>query len=165
MKKMKKKLFLASIVCLLGLCANAQRSEGGFKSEVNVGYIKAFESLGNNAVSLEAIGGYQFTPHVFAGAGVGGMYVTGDEKDFRLPVFADFRYDVLENSLSPFAEAQIGYNVGFGEQESGFHFNPQLGLRLSLNDRIGANLSIGYLMLTSGGAVGSGMSFKLGIDF
>ena len=74
------------------------------------------------------IHGVQLNNRSFLGLGVG--LIIADDYDFHLsiPVFADFRFDFLENRITPFAEARAGYDVAL-DGHSGFYGDFSFGCR------------------------------------
>ena len=163
---MKKIILVAVFVTLASTLAFAQKSVG-FKGAVNAGYVVSCSKIGSvdlsNRIAVEAIGGYQITPNFFAGVGVGGQYFHEGEA-WEVPVFADLRYDILNNSISPFIDAQVGYS--FVDWE-GLYANPQIGVRFGLGERLGLNISAGYLIQTLKGVSGTSgdVTIKVGVDF
>lgn len=169
---MKKVFVCAVLASFMGLTAMAQKSVG-FHGAVNAGYVlscskASVEGLGevdlSNRIAFEAIGGYQITPNFFAGVGVGGQYFHQGEGAWEVPVFADLKYDILNRSITPFVEAQIGYS--FADWE-GLYLNPQVGARFRLNEKLGLNVGAGYLVQKLKGCDGTSgdITFKVGIDF
>lgn len=107
---------------------------------------------GNSGVAYTRIGfttthGFQFNPHIFFGGGIGWQVQAGDDliEDFDVlfPLYAAFRYDIIDGKISPFASARVG---GFASltcvddnELAGGYFNVNFGVRISR-----LNLSVGY---------------------
>lgn len=75
------------------------------------------------------IHGVQLNSKSCLGLGLG--FNITDDLDFHMsiPVFADFRFDFLENKITPFVEARAGYDVAI-EGSSGFYGDLAFGCRL-----------------------------------
>jgi hypothetical protein len=69
----------------------------------------------------------------------------GQKADFYMfPVFADIRLDLLKNRYSPYLDIRVGYTLG--NKAYGIMFNPSLGCRMGLTDKLAMNISLGYSM-------------------
>ncbi len=128
--------------------------------------------------------GYQFNPYLFVGGGIGlsiwyesdeydASYIVGDililkkkRNTLSVPIYADVKlYPFSDLPLSPYLDVQIGYTVG---DVKGFYFNPEIGVRFGLNDRLGFNFGIGYQLqkITFWEPFkDNSLTFKLGFDF
>jgi len=116
---------------------NVSGLKRGFKGYVEVGY--AFDDADDDGCGLvRAAFGYQFNPHIFTGLGVGvGLY---DEfEDLGIPVFANFRYTILNKRISPFVDAKAGYS--FGDME-GLYLSPSVGCRFAIGKRMAITTSV-----------------------
>ena len=58
-----------------------------------------------------------------------------------IPIFADLRANFLDNKITPYFGAKIGYSVF---DATGVYFNPTLGVDVALDSRLGINFSLGY---------------------
>ena len=91
--------------------------------------------------------GFQFNPHIFLGGGLGWQVQAGDDliEDFDVlfPVYAAFRYDIIDGKISPFASARIGGYASltndYDNTLAGGYFNVNFGVRISR-----LNMSVGY---------------------
>lgn len=100
--------------------------------------------------------GFQFNPHIFLGGGFGfrfyaggddiywpGSDVTVDAFNAFMPIFAAFRYDILDKKVSPFLECRLGGYASLcaGEYCSlgGLYMNMNFGARIKR-----LNISCGY---------------------
>lgn len=98
-------------------------------------------------VGITTTHGCQFNPHIFFGGGFGWQFYPGDsyidDLDLLVPIYAAFRYDILEGKISPFASARVGGYVGLScEDENrlgGAYLNINAGVRIRR-----LNLSVGY---------------------
>ena len=110
----------------------------GFKGYVEVGYALGLSDDDDGCGLVLAAFGYQFNPHIFAGLGAGvGLY---DEfEDLGIPVFANFRYTILNKRISPFVDAKAGYS--FGDME-GLYLSPSVGCRFAIGKRMAITTSV-----------------------
>ena len=74
------------------------------------------------------IHGVQLNNRSYLGLGVG--LIIADDYDFHMsiPVFADFRFDFLENRITPFVEARAGFDAAL-DGYSGFYGDLAFGCR------------------------------------
>ncbi|MBQ9639970.1 MAG: hypothetical protein IJV06_00190 [Bacteroidaceae bacterium] len=94
--------------------------------------------------ALSTTHGYQINPYVFAGVGAGvNCYRKSGKTSWGVPIFADVRGNLLNNSISPFLDLKIGYSVA---DISGFYFSPSIGCRFAISQKAAFTLSIGYEM-------------------
>ena len=147
--------------------------EAGYKGIVEAGYTVGVGNFGEGRISFMTAHGYQVNPYFFAGIGAGVNYFT-DSEAWGVPIFADLRANILNNSISPFIDLKIGYSILDAE---GFFFSPSVGCRFAIGERSGLNISVGYEMQkaemtwyyagyygTSKENVG-GLALKIGLDF
>ena len=81
----------------------------------------------------------------YVGLGVGIHYWTDEDMDFgNIPLFADFRADFLESSVTPFLDLKIGYAFGLNDNGNGFYCNPSVGVRFAVSSSYGINVGLGY---------------------
>lgn len=84
-----------------------------------------------NALSLDAVGGYNFGKNFFLGAGLGyrtyltaGLRNDGDA-DF-IPIYANFRYSIGKKRVVPFVGASLGYDIA----NAGLYSGVEVGTRI-----------------------------------
>lgn len=120
-------------------------------------------------LGLSTVHGYQFSPHVFLGAGVGIIKYFESSEIFGLdisdnatcaPVFLNLNTCFLRNWVTPYLDLKAGY--AFGDWESGY-YNPTLGVRFGLRRKFGLNCGIGYTALSEGDY--NFITFRFGIEF
>lgn len=99
--------------------------ENGYKFILNLDFM-AGEMSG---LKWTTIHGVQLNKRSYLGLGVG--FIIADDYDLHvsIPVFADFRFDFLEDRITPFVEARAGYDVAL-DGFSGFYGDMALGCRL-----------------------------------
>lgn len=116
----------------------ARKGYGGF---IEGGY--TFRSL-ESGMNFSTSHGYQFNPYFYTGVGVGVSLLASDTKTYyAIPVFADFRFNFLNNSITPFIGVKVGYSFNDSELE-GWYIAPAVGCRFSINRNLAVNLNIGY---------------------
>lgn len=101
--------------------------------------------------SLTMVNGYKFNQHISAGLGFGFEFF-----DFAiLPVFAQGYYYFNERDMSPFISLKAGYSFPLdrtnddsynsdGKNFGGIAVNPEIGIRIHLNEYSSFLCSIGY---------------------
>ncbi|MCM0719256.1 hypothetical protein NBH15_13345 [Parabacteroides sp. W1-Q-101] len=148
-------------------------AQRGYKGFVEFGGGFGVGDWAGNFVGLTTSHGYQFNPHIFVGAGAGFNYDFGNELIF-IPVFADFRYNILNRNITPVFGTKIGYSVYDGQ---GVFFNPSIGCRFGLSESFALNLTFNYGLQTeeaeyywsgyyeSETVLLHTIGFKLGIEF
>ncbi len=141
---MKKLLSIVSITLLsiTSVCAQGIQTgyhgfiEGAYSIEVNGA------TLAMNWSEINTIHGYQATPNLFVGAGVGfhfmpelneGM-IDGKpnwkrDNKMEIPLFADFRWTILNKGITPFLDLRLGHNLS---NKSGLYGSAGIGCRCSL---------------------------------
>ena len=119
---------------------------GGGNSKVNEDYTN---------LTISTIHGCELFGHLFVGCGVGAqVFIVNDDNDNKngkskneedesvnyasFPIFSSVRYELLNRSISPFVDMQIGGTVGDFE---GLHYAASVGCRFGH-----FNLSMGYAL-------------------
>ena len=109
---------------------------------------------------------------MFLGAGTGVHYYF-DSNKVALPIYADFRTNFMNNSITPFVGLKVGYSF---YDIQGFYLNPNLGVRFALDSKAlkALNFSMGYSMQkvdvdwgyygTTTETIG-GFNIKVGLEF
>ena len=124
----------------------------GYRGFFDLEFYKYIDANSENHFGFSTVHGYQFKPWFFAGAGAG-MKISHKKhckgtsypylKDiYMFPVFADVRFDLLKSRFSPYLDCRVGYTLG--DRAFGVMFNPSIGCRMGLNDRLAINASLGY---------------------
>lgn len=103
--------------------------------------------------SLTTINGWQFNKHAYAGLGIGFEYYEWAV----MPIFADARYILKQEKVSPFGAIKLGYSFpvekptqydngygGINDYYGGIQLNPELGLSIRTSKITSLLLSIGY---------------------
>lgn len=115
-----------------------------YQGELSLSYGIGLE-WGNSVANLELINGIRFTPHVFAGVGIGGS--VSFEESFYVPLFLDVKgYFPVGKRLDLTAGLDLGTRIdcysseGFG----GLMLRPEFGINIRLGERYGLNLVLQY---------------------
>lgn len=129
---------------------------------------------GWNSLGIETSHGYQLLDWLYLGGGVGVQvdflkslfYPSRKESPYTwaVPIFADFRIDLLNNSISPYFDARIGYNVLKSDYESGIYLNPNIGCRFVVG-KLPLNASIGMNLYNPSHGFKMAISIRAGIEF
>lgn len=95
-----------------------------------------------NFVSLDAVYGYNFTPNIFVGGGVGGkMWLTAglahDGALASLPIYGQVRYTLGNKRVAPYAALSGGYDTIVGEPYVGFNFGTRIRTARTVASRYG----------------------------
>lgn len=139
--------------------------ELGYRGFADMGYNFGTGSYGEGRIELNTVHGYQFMPYLFAGVGAGVHYYF-DSEVVAIPIFADVRADILNNSISPFVEMRLGYSP---YDVQGVYFNPSVGCRFAMSGIKAINASIGYSMQKGDSYYGKitvgGFNLRLGVEF
>lgn len=119
--------------------------QDGYRTIVDVSYTFGQGDYGHNNLGAAGIFGYQFNANLFVGGGLALQYDFEAEK-VKMPLFADVRYDILDNNITPYADARLGYTILDGR---GLYFNPSVGIRIALARTGSVNLGLGYTLQLS----------------
>ena len=145
----------------------------GYKGFIDLGYTIGAGDFGEGRISFMTTHGYQINSYFFAGIGTGVNYFHKSEA-WGIPIYADFRGNLMNNGISPFIDFKIGYSVVDAE---GFFLSPSVGCRFAIGEKSGLNISVGYEMQKakwevstkyfsySGNENCGGVVLKVGIDF
>lgn len=128
---MKRALFLIAFAVCISSTANAQHLDLPIKyqGEVNVGYgitDKADEqasymlgSLTKNYLLIETLHGVRISPNFFTGIGAK-ICASTNFKAAQMPIFADFKYYLLNRAFAPYAAIDLGFNLRLYNDENGW---------------------------------------------
>ncbi len=123
----------------------------GYRGFFDLEYYKSIDAISQDHFGFSTTHGYQLKPWLFVGAGAG-MKIShkkhskenfGKKVDFYMfPVFADIRFDLLKSKFSPYLDCRMGYTLG--NKAYGIMFNPSVGCRVGLTEKLAINASLGY---------------------
>ena len=116
---------------------NHSGNDIGYRGYIDLGYTLGTGMYGVDRIELTTSHGYQLIPYLYVGAGAGLSYYS-DFELFALPIFANVRGYILDNSISPYVDLKIGYSV---LDLKGFYMNPSIGCKA-----YSFNVSVGYEM-------------------
>lgn len=123
--------------------------------------------------SFSTTHGLQVNPFFFLGLGVGIDYHFDYETVF-MPFYLDLRTYFINNRISPFLDAKIGYSIIDG---TGLYFTPSFGVSFGVANKCALNLSVGYNMQRTemyhhsyyysdySNELLHGLSIKFGVEF
>jgi long-subunit fatty acid transport protein len=156
-----------------GFSGNGSGLEKGYKGIVEAGYQLGVGEFALDRLKLNIINGYQINPYFSVGLGTGLRYYF-DSNKVMVPIFADFRANFMNSSLSPYLSFGIGYSL-----DSDYHFegtgmivNPAAGVSYRISEKLVMNFGLGYEVqkskLSSGDQTASSLgvlSLNIGISF
>jgi|SRR5690606_4636524 len=137
-----KKLLFTLFVSLVALGVNAQ----SYEKSVEAGGFIGIDDYSKYSIDISTVHGLKFTDNLFAGIGLGFRYtdalyykgnvgsVVADSYDgkYLIPVFARLKYNLTNNSISPFLAGSIGYTIDVGQNEikntEGLFYEPAFGV-------------------------------------
>lgn len=144
MKKFYYSILFALAMFPFGL--SAQNIEKGYHGFIEGGYaVNLGGTVSVNWAEINTIHGYQATPNLFVGAGVGFHFMPGvkagvidgtphwkRDSKMEIPVFADFRWTILNKKVTPFVDLRLGHNTSNG---SGMYSSLGAGCRYALKNK------------------------------
>ena len=86
---------------------NSNPLKRGYSGDVSSGSL-AGELYGADILTTH---GFRFNPKLFIGLGTGLRYTDNTSSSFSIPVFVNFRYDVLNYKISPFIAIKSGVSI------------------------------------------------------
>ncbi len=126
-------------------------SPNPYSSQISLGYGAAMGKYGLNSIAYNWVYGKNLKQKHFLGGGTGIKYFRynfqPDERSSltMIPIFLDYQYRINTEKLSPYIKVAGGYslNIESGFDNSGFLFNPRLGVDFSLG-KSSIFMEIGY---------------------
>lgn len=135
-----KKVITILTLCICFIQTNAQ----DFRPRGYMGFVEDLISYDVDneqySIGFATTHGYQFNPHIFVGAGVGVDY-NYDKEKYYIPVYGDFRWNIISRRATPFIELKSGY--GFGDIE-GVYESAAIGCDVAITERFGIYAALGY---------------------
>ncbi len=140
------------------------------------GFVDFGITFGENAFGISATTthGAQINPYIYVGGGLG-IYYDLRFEGAAVPIYADFKVNVLKGRISPVLDMRLGYSAG---SISGLYASIMPGCQFGLKGKTALTLSLGYEFFGRGektivtdydyyGYVYSlgGLSVKLALDF
>lgn len=143
---MKKNIFtflLASVAMFSAASASAQEFRpSGYMGFVDFGDGFDVENFDTYNITVTTVHGYQFNPHIFLGVGAEAQFITNGSDDYTcIPVFLDFRYNILKSRVTPFIELRGGYDLGETEEQ---YEAAQIGVDVALTERFGLYAGLNF---------------------
>ena len=148
-----KRILLLFPCLLIFLVVNAGTIQKGYHGFAEAGYCYCTSQLSPTIIDVTTSHGYQFSPYIFLGAGVGFDY-TGEAKweevnghpfekrdaSVDIPVFFNGRLNFTKTKVIPFLDVKAGTYIN---NEGGYYLNAMLGCRLAISDNKGLSLAVG----------------------
>lgn len=119
----------------------------GYKGVIEFGYQIGIADYGMDRLKLNIINAYQINPNFSIGVGTGIRYYS-DPNTAIIPLFADFRANLSNKSISPYCSLGIGYSFDATNSFSGVGFlvNPTVGASFMISEKSAINVGLGYEM-------------------
>ena len=122
-----------------------------YNSQISLGYGPGMGKYGLNSIAYNWVYGKNIEQKHFLGGGTGikyfRYYFKPDEVSSltMIPIFIDYQYRINTEKFSPYVKIAGGYslNIESGFDNSGFLFNPRLGVDFSLG-KSSIFMEIGY---------------------
>lgn len=146
--KAKKNILLLAAACA-ALSGAARDPEPGYRGFID--WSNGFTSYTNGTTNksqgtwfsgVQTSHGYQFTPYLYVGAGMGVEH-SNHFNQYTVPVFLDARTDLRFDKYTPYADVRLGYNLVDG---GGIYFSPTVGYRLNWGRKANFNVGIGMAL-------------------
>ena len=166
-------IFIATCISFISVMAQEENTCKGYCGMLDVGF--NFNANGGNAprLTISTTHGFQFTPHIFLGAGIQADVLTNpgsDYKSYALPCYISFKWNILNKKWTPYTELRGGYSVA---GNTGHYMSFALGLRQLLRNRNAMTFAVGgaYQSYKIKGLSGTdselnnGPFIKVGIEF
>lgn len=119
----------------------------GYRGFVELGYAFGVGEDGNNdRLEITTTHGYQFNPYIFVGGGAG-IHYYNDAEEALMPVFGEFRANLLDGPITPYVGFKLGYSAVLNDSdywEGGAFFSPSIGVRFLTGGDKFLNVSFGY---------------------
>jgi hypothetical protein len=128
-----------------------------FTGGVGLGIVSG--SFGKSFVGITTIHGYQVDHSFVVAAGTGFLAYNGGN---LIPLFMDLRYCFPINPFTPYVLGDGGVLLNPSGSTKLF-INPAVGVRYSMNRKIGFNFSTGLFVQKGDGIRDSFINFKLGV--
>jgi hypothetical protein len=110
---------------------------------VEIGYQLGVSKFGQERLKVNLIRSLDYNETISTGLGAGLRYYSISEK-FLIPVFVDLRANFNSNNeISPYIATHLGYTFST-EDLIGWYFEPNVGIRADLSDKLAMNLGFGY---------------------
>jgi len=95
----------------------------------SLGYGISSGKYGLDVMNFNMVYGKNLTSAHFVGGGTGLRYFLSENEFAMLPVFAEYRYRMQRESVSPYGRVALGYSLNIqGIEKSGVLFNPRIGV-------------------------------------
>jgi hypothetical protein len=113
-------------------------------------------------VGFTTVHGYQINQSFVVAAGTGFSAYNGGN---LIPLFIDLRYRILIGSVTPYIAGDGGALFNLAGGATRFFINPSLGVRYTVNRKIGLNISSGLFIQKDNQVRDSYLNFKVGITY
>lgn len=118
----------------------------GYKGAFETGFGLGLGRYGVHKIKADIINAYQFNPYASIGIGVGIRYFGEEARSTYIPVFADFRANILDRAIAPYISLGVGYSFGASGEKGGFFTNPTIGVNIKSRGIVSFYAGVGYEM-------------------
>lgn len=124
-----------------------QGFQPGYKGIVELGFQTSVKYLGTDRFILNIINGFQVSPYFSFGFGTGLQYYR-DVEAYLVPVFIDFRANLMIQKVSPYLALGLGYSYDpkYDFSGVGFLLTPTIGVCIAVSGKSKVYAGIGYEM-------------------
>lgn len=129
----------------------------GYRGFVDFGYTFSDNEKEVGTYGVETVHGFQINDRFFVGAGAAAF--RDNDAFVSVPIFADFRVNAINHSVSPFFDFKAGYDL-----QGSVCLSPGTGFRIGTGSRFAINVSVSYLALITMREYNN-FTFKLGVEF
>ncbi len=152
-----KRLIIGAMLMIASLAGVAQQNNTddfrsilgkytlrGYKAFYEVGYGAPLydDKYAGDLFEIGTSQGFQFNNSVYLGGGVSfNNYFSDGTTYLEVPVFVDFRWNIINKKVTPYLNPRVGY--GLGDMRGGF-VKATIGARFSLKNRHALNVGISY---------------------
>lgn len=113
----------------------------GFRCILSGGHNFGISDYGENSFEFNSSFGCQLNPHLYLGGGLSIMYLYDRSELLALPVYANFRYDILNKRVCPYVDLKAGYSTF---DAHGLYFTGGVGCRFHIKNKMGISIFGGY---------------------
>ena len=116
----------------------------GYRAFIEPGFGFGLEDDRDGLIFVQTSHGYQFNPYFYFGGGMG-LNIYFDNSP-RVPVFANFRVNILNKRTTPFVDLKVGVALF-----DGFYFSPTIGVSRKLGRKVILSFGASYMMQMTDG--------------
>ena len=116
----------------------------GYRAFIEPGFGVGLRDDEYGLIFIQTSHGYQFNPYIYFGGGVG-LNIYFDHWP-RIPVFVNFRANILNKQTTPFIDLKVGIAL-----LDGLYFSPTIGVSRKLGRKVVLSFGASYMMQMTDG--------------